>query len=131
MPSAGCRAYAPSSRCDNASSSLNHIGRPACHLIRDPRTMGSLQWPNMHKSIIRSAFVAAALAAAAGLSVTARAQWLKYPTAGVPKTPAGKPNLSAPAPKTPDGKPDFSGIWLTDSTTCKNADPEKLTCGSE
>jgi hypothetical protein len=85
----------------------------------------------MHKSIVGSAFVAVALGAVAGLSVTASAQWLKYPTAGVPKTAAGKPNLTAPAPKTPDGRPDFSGIWLTDSTTCKNADPEKLTCGSE
>src|SRR5213594_5124720 len=39
------------------------------------------------------------------------AQWLHYPTPGIPRTPDGKPNLSAPAPKTPDGKPDFSGIW--------------------
>ena len=39
------------------------------------------------------------------------AQWLNYPTAGVPRTPDGKPNLSAPAPRTPDGKPDFSGMW--------------------
>jgi hypothetical protein len=38
-------------------------------------------------------------------------QWLKYPTAGLPRTPDGKPNLSAPAPKTADGKPDLSGIW--------------------
>jgi hypothetical protein len=40
------------------------------------------------------------------------AQWLHYPTPGIPRTPAGKPNLSAPAPKTPDGKPDLSGIWV-------------------
>ena len=40
-----------------------------------------------------------------------RAQWPTYPTAGVPKTPDGKPILTAPAPKTPDGKPDLSGIW--------------------
>ena len=39
-------------------------------------------------------------------------QWPPYPTAGVPKTPDGKPNLVAPAPRTPDGKPDLSGIWL-------------------
>jgi hypothetical protein len=29
----------------------------------------------------------------------------------MPRTPDGKPNLSAPAPKTADGKPDLSGIW--------------------
>lgn len=39
------------------------------------------------------------------------AQWLDYPTAGVPRTPDGKRNLSAPAPRTADGKPDFSGLW--------------------
>jgi hypothetical protein len=38
-------------------------------------------------------------------------QWLKYPTPGIPRTPDGKPNLSAPAPKTADGKPDISGLW--------------------
>ena len=41
------------------------------------------------------------------------AQWLHYPTAGVPRTPDGKPNLAAPAPRTRDGHPDFSGIWGT------------------
>jgi hypothetical protein len=41
------------------------------------------------------------------------AQWLKYPTAGVPRTADGRPNLAAPAPRTADGKPDFSGLWLT------------------
>jgi hypothetical protein len=44
-------------------------------------------------------------------SVSLSAQWLNYPTPGTPRTPDGKPNLSAPAPKTPDGKPDLSGVW--------------------
>ena len=39
------------------------------------------------------------------------AQWLNYPTPGIPRTADGKPNLSAPTPKTADGKPDLSGIW--------------------
>src|SRR5215471_12761697 len=39
------------------------------------------------------------------------AQWQNYPTPGIPRTPDGKPDLSARAPKTPDGKPDLSGVW--------------------
>jgi hypothetical protein len=39
------------------------------------------------------------------------AQWLDYPTPGVPRTADGKPNLSAPAPRTVDGKPDLPGMW--------------------
>ncbi len=43
------------------------------------------------------------------------AQWLKYPTPGIPRTADGKPNLTAPAPKSFDGKPDLSGIWRFDA----------------
>jgi len=49
------------------------------------------------------------------ISLSAGAQWLNYPTAGIPRTPDGKPDLSAPAPRTTDGKPDFSGVWQADS----------------
>jgi len=41
------------------------------------------------------------------------AQWINYPTPGIPRTADGKPNLAAPAPKTVEGKPDLSGIWST------------------
>jgi len=41
------------------------------------------------------------------------AQWLKYPTAGVPRKADGKVDMSAPSPRMADGKPDFSGIWTT------------------
>ena len=44
-------------------------------------------------------------------TLTVSAQWLKYPTAGAPRTRDGKPNVNAPAPRTADGKPDLSGIW--------------------
>src|SRR5712691_9372723 len=52
------------------------------------------------------------IASLALLCTTLSAQWLHYPTRGIPRTPDGKPNLTAPAPKTPDGKPDLSGIWM-------------------
>jgi hypothetical protein len=42
------------------------------------------------------------------------AQWVKYPTAGVPRTADGKVDVSAAAPRLADGKPDFSGIWTSD-----------------
>jgi hypothetical protein len=40
-------------------------------------------------------------------------QWINEPARGVPRTPDGKPNLSAPAPRI-GGKPDFTGLWQTD-----------------
>jgi hypothetical protein len=57
-------------------------------------------------------FAAAALAGCLFfLPANAVAQWLNYPTPGIPRTPDGQPNLSAPAPQASDGKPDLSGVW--------------------
>src|SRR5690606_18763716 len=55
----------------------------------------------------RSVLAACALLASWPLG----AQWIDYPTAGVPRKADGSPDLEAPAPRTPDGKPDLSGLW--------------------
>jgi hypothetical protein len=42
---------------------------------------------------------------------TLHAQWVNLPIPETPRTPDGKPNLSAPVPRTAEGKPDLSGLW--------------------
>jgi len=44
------------------------------------------------------------------------AQWVGYPTAGVPRKADGSVNMTAPAPRLATGRPDFSGIWISDRT---------------
>ena len=60
----------------------------------------------------RTLWILIALATAPAL---AHAQWLNHPTPGIPRTPDGKPNLSARTPRGADGKPNLSGLWQTDS----------------
>ena len=57
---------------------------------------------------MKSLLVVSALVAATSV---ASAQWLRIPTAGIPRTPDGKPNLSAPAPRMADGKISVAGLW--------------------
>jgi hypothetical protein len=80
---------------------------------------------------VRSAFLALAVVCATSWPAPVGAQWMRYPTAGVPKTADGKPDLSAPAPRTSDRHPDLSGIWLTANTDCRPKDPGVLSCGVE
>jgi len=69
-------------------------------------------------------FLAAALVLMVGHD-RAAAQWPDYPSARIPRTAAGKPDLSAPVARTPDGKPDLSGIWQSES------DPAGVAAGIE
>ena len=54
---------------------------------------------------------ALSLTAVISLGGTANAQWPPYPTANVPRTADGEPDLAAPTPRTAWGTPDLSGIW--------------------
>jgi hypothetical protein len=57
---------------------------------------------------------AALVTAALVVGMPLAAQWVHYPTAGIPRKADGSVDLSAAAPKTADGKPDFSGTWTSD-----------------
>ena len=45
------------------------------------------------------------------MSAGVSAQWIHYPTPGIPRTADGKPDLTAPTPKAIDGKPDLTSMW--------------------
>src|SRR5260370_33362185 len=64
---------------------------------------------DLHRLILPGAAIVMLLCV---IALPAGAQWLNYPTAGIPRAPDGKTNLAAAAPRTPDGKPDFSGVWI-------------------
>jgi hypothetical protein len=55
-------------------------------------------------------------------------QWINYPTAGVPRTPDGKPNLATATPRTADGKPDLSGLWIV--PTMREPNPNFPGCAA-
>ncbi len=60
--------------------------------------------------------------------VPVAAQWLNLPTAGIPRTSDGKPDLAAPAPKTSAGKPDFSGMWIPREVLPCNSGERGVQC---
>ena len=50
------------------------------------------------------------------ISTPLAAQWIGYPSAGVPRRADGSVDMQAPAPRLSNGKPDLSGIWISDVT---------------
>jgi hypothetical protein len=60
------------------------------------------------KKLLNAALVLGTVAVFSG---SAFAQWKSTPTANVPKTATGEPDLNGPTPRTADGKPDLSGVW--------------------
>ena len=56
----------------------------------------------MRGRLVRSIGVAVVLGVAFAAAAPLRAQFVKFPTPGVPRTADGKANLAAPAPRTPE-----------------------------
>jgi hypothetical protein len=78
--------------------------------VRSQKTEVGRQKTGGGVTLIDMRLVILMLCATLGVS----AQWIDFRTPGVPRTAAGKADLSAPVPQADNGKPDLSGIWSTD-----------------
>src|SRR6266498_1868069 len=63
--------------------------------------------------------LAASFAVLVSLAQPCAAQWLNQPTPDIPRTSAGKPDLTAPPRRAADGHVDLSGVWLRGSSNVR------------
>jgi hypothetical protein len=87
--------------------------------------MPTLSPPRRGLPLVAAAILSSSLAAG-----PSAAQWVGYPTAGVPRKADGSVDMTAPAPRMPDGKPDFSGIWISEKQNNEDVASDGSDLGS-
>lgn len=53
-------------------------------------------------------------------ATTLQAQWIGYPSPGIPRNADGSADLTAPAPHSSDNHPDLSGMWFAAKTVASS-----------
>lgn len=80
----------------------------------------------------RAGLITCLFAAMVAAPAVVFSQWFHQRTPGLPRTPDGKPNLTAPVPLAADGHPDLSGLWhAAQRRRCTDAKGESIPCGIE
>lgn len=88
--------------------------------------------PLLHRrSLLSPSTLAQALVVLALAATPVSAQWVDYPTAGVPRKPDGSVDMHAPVPRLPNGKPDLSGIWVPSTPRRQESGEDLVSDGND